>query len=130
MKKLILTCSLLIAGVCIAFSQAKTQAPAPAPAPASANAGGAEKMMAKMKSIITLTPDQEAKIKPMMETFAKAKAENKTKYATDPKAMKEANEKAKETYKSQIKTVLTPDQQEKMKAAKAAEKEDGDKDKE
>ena len=126
MKKLILTCSILIAGVCIAFSQAKT--PAPAPAQASANAPSAEKMMAKMKSIITLTPDQEAKLKPMMETFIKAKADNQTKYASNPNELKEANDKAKDAYKAQIKTVLTPDQQAKMKAAKAADKnKEGDK---
>src|ERR1700722_17859242 len=100
MKKLILTCSLLIAGVCIAFSQAKTAAPEPAPMPASANAGGPQKMMAHIKEVCTTTPDQDAKIKPLVETLMKTMAENKTKYASDPAGMKTANEQAKETYKT------------------------------
>ena len=102
MKKLILTFGIILAGLFTATAQ-----------DASVDKQTA-KIMDEYTSTAQITPDQAAKIKPMIEAFFTTKKENKEKYADDAVTLRTANKENRENLKRQLKTVLTPDQMQKI----------------
>ena len=103
MKKLILTFSILLASLVLVNAQDKT-------------AAKATKLVNRINQACTLTPDQVSKLQPIAESYIKAREANKQQYANDPAGLKSANKTSNENYKAQLKTILTPDQQAKLKA--------------
>ena len=98
MKKLILTLGIVLATIFTATAQ---------------DAKGdkqADKVLAEYTSVAQITPDQSAKIKPMIESFIATRKANKEKYANDAAGLKTANKENKENFKTQLKTVLSEDQ--------------------
>jgi hypothetical protein len=71
-----------------------------------------------MKEVCGLGPTQVAKLKPIVDEFVQTQTLNKRKYNKDPKALDAANEKARDHYKAQVKSILTPDQISEFKADK------------
>jgi aminoglycoside phosphotransferase family enzyme len=98
MKKLILTLGIVIATMFTATAQ---------------EARGdkqVDKVLAEYTTAAQITPDQSAKIKPMIESFLATRKENKEKYAGDAEGLKTANKTNRENLKAQLKTVLSEDQ--------------------
>lgn len=109
MKKLILTFSILLAGLVTVNAQNKI-------------ADKATKMVNKLTEVCGLTADQVAKIQPIAEAYVKTREANKQQYANDPVGLKAANKKSNQSYKAQLQTILTPDQQQKLKDYLAQQK--------
>jgi Spy/CpxP family protein refolding chaperone len=78
-----------------------------------------EKRFEKMKSELKLTPEQEAKMKALMEKNREA---NKSKRQEMKKKMKEENKVQREAMRAEMEKVLTPEQMEKFKQMRKAEK--------
>ncbi|HXP52004.1 MAG TPA: hypothetical protein VN922_18760 [Bacteroidia bacterium] len=74
-----------------------------------------DKILSEYTSIGNLTPDQVAKVRPILENFYTTRKENKEKYANDSEGMKAANKANRENFAEQLKTVLSPEQIQKMK---------------
>lgn len=104
MKKLIVTFGIFLAGIVFVNAQDKA-------------AAMQTKMVDRMTQVCGLTPDQVSKVQPIVAGYVKARQANKSQYANDPAGLKSANKKATEDYKSQLNTVLSTDQQAKLKAA-------------
>ena len=100
MKKFIVTFGIILAGICYVNAQDKADS----------------KMLDHLTQVCQLSPDQVSKVKPIIENYVSSRKANKQKYAGDKTAMKSADKALKENYKSQLKTVLTPDQMERLKA--------------
>ena len=77
--------------------------------------GGADKMLQKMTTELSLTADQQATLKPILEEQAALKKDSKE----NPDHADANKEKAKELSKK-IKGILTPEQLEKQKAGMAS----------
>lgn len=109
MKKLILTFGLFLAVIFVVNAQDKS-----------------DKVTTKMVNHITqvcgLSDDQVAKVQPIVADFVKTRIANKQQYANDPAGLKAANKTNRENYISQLKTVLTADQIEKLKNDRASRK--------
>ena len=89
-----------------------------------AKKGGVDKMLGKMTTELSLTADQQEKLKPILEEQQALKKDSK-----DNPANAEANkEKIKETQKK-VKAVLTPEQIELQKANAEKAKGEGKKEK-
>lgn len=102
MKKLILTFSILLASFMVGKAQDNTTAKA-------------TKLVNHINQVCGLTPDQVSKLQPIAESYIKAREANKQQYANDPAGLKSANRTNNQNYKAQLKTILTPDQQQKLK---------------
>ena|ERR1700743_2362054 len=102
MKKLILTFSILLASLMLVNAQDKTTAKA-------------TKLVNHLTQVCGLTSDQVAKIQPLAESYIKTREANKQQYANDPAGLKNANKANNQSYRAQLKTILTPDQQQKLK---------------
>jgi periplasmic protein CpxP/Spy len=89
-----------------------------------------EKMLKEMTEKLTLTPDQQTKIKPILaETGEKMKA-NREKYKGNNKCMRQACFQARKATEEKIMAVLTPDQQKKFQEEKKRKMEERRKKKE
>lgn len=75
----------------------------------------ATKLVNRISQACTLTPDQVSKLQPIAESYIKAREANKQQYANDPAGLKSADKTNNENYRTQLKTILTPDQQQKLK---------------
>lgn len=75
----------------------------------------ATKLINHISQICALTPDQVSKLQPIAENYIKAREANKQQYANDPAGLKSANRTNNQNYKAQLKTILTPEQQQKLK---------------
>ncbi len=107
MKKIVIFYGILIIGVgCNSGTQKNEE-------------NRAAKVISKMTAICQLTPDQSAKLEPIVETFIKTKVDNRDKYASDQPALRKADSVNKRHYIDTLKKILTPDQFEKFKAARA-----------
>jgi hypothetical protein len=102
MKKLIVLTALLLGGLTFINAQPK---------------GDKEKakMFDKLNEVCALSPEQDAKIKPLISDFVDTKIANKQKYGNDVEALKEANKSNRKNYMEQAKAILTPEQQAKWK---------------
>jgi hypothetical protein len=100
MKKLILTIAIVLTGIFSVNAQEQS--------------GPADRMVNDYTNAAQLTPDQAAKIKPMLDNFITVRKTNKEKYANDANGLKAANKTNKENLKAQLKTVLTAEQIEKL----------------
>jgi hypothetical protein len=103
MKKLILTFGIFLAGIFFVNAQDK----------------GAAKLVDRLTQVCSLTPDQASKMQPIAEDYAKTRKANKQQYASDPAGLKAANKAANKNFKAQRDAILTPDQQQKLKAYNA-----------
>jgi hypothetical protein len=108
MKKLILTFGIVLATL---FSVTAQSA-----AGASKVDQQTEKIMTEYTSVASLTPDQVTKVKPMVSSYLTTKQANKEKYASDADGMKTANKQNLDNLLIQLKTVLSDDQVNKIKA--------------
>lgn len=111
MKKLILAFGIILAGVFSVHAQENK-------ADKETN-----KMVTTLTNVCQLTPDQVAKVQPMISTFVQTKIANKQKYVNDADGLRTANKENRENLKSQLNTVLTTDQQEKYKGYMKEQKE-------
>ena len=123
-SKLIL--SILACGVALLLSPAlKAQDASPAPSTTGSDAGHqwghhgggpgkGEGMLKKLTDDLGLTPDQVAKIKPIIETFRTTVESARQDTTLQPKDKKAKIKEARETETAGIKAVLTPDQQAKF----------------
>jgi len=109
MKRLILTFSILLASLVMVNAQDKATAKA-------------TKLVNHLTQVCGLTPDQVSKLQPIAESYIKTKEANKQQYANDPAGLKSANRTNNQNYKGQLNTVLTPDQQQKLKDYMAQQK--------
>jgi len=103
MKKLILTFGIFLAGIFFVNAQAQPDR--------------ATKLINRITQICNLTPDQVTKAQPLAEQFFKDRDANKQQYANDPAGLKTANIATRKDYKTKLYAILTPDQQQKLKAA-------------
>lgn len=87
-----------------------------------AKKGGSEKMLETMTTELSLTADQQAKLKPILDQQIALKMDTKT----NPANAEANKEKGKELSK-QIKGILTPEQFEKQKALREKAKAEGKK---
>ena len=84
--------------------------------------GGADKMLQKMTTELSLTADQQASLKPILEEQAALKKDSKE----NPDHAEANKEKGKELSKK-VKGILTPEQLEMQKANKEKSKGEGKK---
>jgi len=103
MKKLALVFGIILASVFSINAQNADSAPK------------SDKVVSNLTTACQLTPDQVNKVKPIVDSFLKTKAENKQKYANDEDGLKAADKANKENFKTQISAVLSADQKEKFK---------------
>jgi hypothetical protein len=103
MKKLILTFGIFLAGIFMVNAQDRA-------------AVMTNKLVDHLKQVCVLSPDQVAKVQPIVADFVKARLANKQQYANDPAGLKAANKTARKNYKNQLSTVLSPDQIARLKA--------------
>jgi hypothetical protein len=68
------------------------------------------KMMDQLQQGCQMTPDQAAKVKPMVQSFVSIKLQNKKQYADDKPALKAANETNRKNLKANLLTVLSSTQ--------------------
>jgi predicted component of type VI protein secretion system len=93
------------------------------------------KLLTRISNTCQLSPDQVTKITPIAESFVKLRKETKDKYENDQEAFRNAMEINRKKFIDTIKTILTPDQFEKLKtsfqqqrAKQSAEQEGGSQD--
>ena len=109
MKKLILTFSILLAGLVMVNAQDKT-------------AAKATKLVNRINQACGLTPDQVSKLQPIAESYIKTREANKQQYANNHDSLKSANKANNQNYKAQLNAILIPDQQTKLKAYNAQQR--------
>jgi Spy/CpxP family protein refolding chaperone len=128
MKKVMLMMGLMMALGTQMVAQQDIKAPVPPkrealdmppPPPPPPSKEMQEKRFEKMKSELKLTPEQEAKMKALMEKNREA---NKAKRQEMKKKMKEENKAQREAMRAEMEKVLTPEQMEKFKQMRKAEK--------
>ncbi len=118
MRKVILTIGICVAGLMSVQAQkAAPLAASTAKSSVSPKDQQVEKLIAKMKSACTLTPQQVEKVKPIITEFVSARMENKQKLGSDKDKMKAANQASIKTMNTKLATVLNADQQTKWTAA-------------
>ncbi len=119
MRKVILTIGICVAGL----MGVSAQQTAPVAAPSTAKSAAApkeqqvEKLMTKMKTACTLTPEQIGKVKPIIAEFVSARMENKQKLGSDKDKLQAANQASMKTMNAKLSAVLNADQQAKWTAA-------------
>jgi len=106
MKKIILAFAIIVFGIACNSGKEKKEE------------NRAAKIIAKMTTVCQLTPDQASKVQPILETFIKTKVDNKDKYASDQEALRKADSVNRRHYMDTLKTILSPDQIEKLKTLK------------
>jgi hypothetical protein len=109
MKRLILTFSILLAGLVMVNAQDKTTEKA-------------TKLVNHLNQVCGLTSDQVSKLQPIAESYIKTREANKQQYANDPAGLKSADRTNNQNYKAQVKAILTPDQQQKYQDYMAQQK--------
>lgn len=127
MKKVMLMMGLMMALGTQMVAQQDIKAPLPPkgealdmpPPPPPPSKEMQEKRFEKMKSELKLTPEQEVKMKALMEKNREA---NKAKRQEMKKKMKEENKAQREAMRAEMEKVLTPEQMEKFKQMRKAEK--------
>jgi hypothetical protein len=103
MKKLILTLGIVLAGLLTVQAQEqKTDKQT-------------DKIITEYTSVAQLTPDQVTKVKPMVESFIATRKLNKTTYANNADGLKTANKTNRDNLLTQLSTVLSADQIQKIK---------------
>lgn len=75
------------------------------------------KLVNRINSACQLTPDQEAKITPIAENFIKLRKDTKVKYQNDEEGFRNAMQANRQKFLDTLKTILTPDQFEKLVTA-------------
>ncbi len=73
-----------------------------------------DKMISKMNTACQLTPDQESKIRPLVAGYIKTRVELRTKLANKPDSLKKANLANRDNFITNLKTIVTPKQFEKI----------------
>jgi hypothetical protein len=104
MKKLILVFSIVLIGIACSNPQKQEEKMK-------------TKLVDKINSVCQLTPDETNKIGPIAENFIKLRKASKDKYGNDEIAFKKANQLNRSQFMDTLKTILTPEQLEKLKAA-------------
>jgi hypothetical protein len=117
MKKLMLSAAILFSS--LLFAQEQNAKPGPVDINKKVN-----DFSAGITKDCNLTPEQQAKTKPFITDFIKARTANKEKFAGDKDAKKAANKSAKESFEKNMQTVLKADQ---MKELLDYEKQQGEK---
>ncbi|HTA28276.1 MAG TPA: hypothetical protein VK809_10830 [Bacteroidia bacterium] len=118
MKKAILTIGICVVGLMgVQAQQAMPSSTATAKSGMPTKDQQVEKMITKMKSACTLTPEQTEKVKPIVTEFVSARMENKQKLGSDKDKMQAANQASMKTMNTKLATVLNADQQTKWTAA-------------
>ena len=100
MKKIILTLAIVLTGMFSVNAQEKTSQ--------------TDKILTEYTNVAQLTPDQVAKVRPMLDAFAADREANKQKYANDPDGLKVANKASRESYKAKLKNILSAEQIQKI----------------
>jgi len=101
MKKLVTTLSIFLLGaMCIQAQQA----------PNAYIENQATKLTNKIASVGNLSKDQATKIRPFVEQFVEAKNEDTRTYANDQQGFKTAMKTERQEFKSNLQTVLSPEQ--------------------
>lgn len=77
-----------------------------------------DKAMKEMTEKLSLSQDQQNKIKPILEETAKTMKENREKYKGNMKCMRQARFQTHKASEEKILAVLTPDQQKKFQEEK------------
>ncbi|MGP8217698.1 MAG: hypothetical protein ACLQQ4_19165 [Bacteroidia bacterium] len=116
MKKLIVTFGIILAGLFTVNAQQD-----------SPKQSQTDKIMNEYTSVAQVTPDQAAKVRPMVESFLATRKENKEKYANDPDGLKAANKANRENLETQLKTVLSAEQVQKIKEYQKEKQEEKEK---
>jgi predicted component of type VI protein secretion system len=75
------------------------------------------KLLTRITNVCQLNADQVTKITPLVESFVKLRKETKEKYGNDQEAFRNAMQANRGKFVDTIKTVLSPDQFEKLKAS-------------
>jgi len=73
-------------------------------------------ILEKMTNVCQFNPDQANKLSPIIEDFVKTRTDNMNKYEMNPQELKNANDSNRVHFMNKIKTILTPEQLEKLKA--------------
>lgn len=81
-----------------------------------------EMKISKMKEVLQITPEQEAKIRPVLEQKQKNMEAFRAAHKGDKEAIKAENKKQRELSHKQINAVLTAEQKTKWKAYKEEQK--------
>jgi len=74
------------------------------------------KIMGDLQQACQMTADQSAKVQPMVQNFAKIKAQNKQQYGADKASLKAANETNRKNLKANLLTVLSQSQMDQYEA--------------
>lgn len=126
MKKVMLMMGLIMALGTQMVAQQDIKAPLPPkgealeiPPPPHPSKEMQEKRFEKMKSELKLTPEQEVKVKALMEKNREA---NKAKRQEMKERMKAENKTQREAMRTEMKKILTPEQMEQFKQMRKAEK--------
>jgi periplasmic protein CpxP/Spy len=83
-----------------------------------------DKMMSEMTTTLSLTTDQQAKIKPILEENGKTMKENREKYKGNHKCIAQSRYQSRKATEEKIMAVLTPEQQTKFQEEKKKRMED------
>lgn len=103
MKKLIVTLGIFLSAIICVQAQ-------------DANIGKqADNLTTKITNACHLSPDQQTKIKPFVMQFLQARNQDKQKYANDQGGLKNAIKADRMQFKSNLQTVLTPEQMTELK---------------
>jgi hypothetical protein len=81
------------------------------------------RMITKITTVCQPTPDQQSKIKAAVDSYVNLRIQYKHKYSNDQDSMDIMNKSAKNNYINTLKTILSPEQVEKLQAANKQEKE-------
>jgi hypothetical protein len=103
MKRLILVSAILLIAIFHVNAQKRAEAKA-------------NYMVDHISQVCTLSPDQAEKLYPVAENYIQTRKANKQQYANDPETLKNANKTATINYRTQLKTILSREQMEKLKA--------------
>jgi hypothetical protein len=100
MKRILLALGIVVAGIYAVNAQSKA----------------AVKLINHLNQVCGLSPDQAAKLQPVAEDYINVRKANKQQYANSPNDLKSANKENNRIYKAKLNEILTPDQQQKLKA--------------
>jgi len=109
MKKLILSFGIFLAAFFAVNAQSRMDVKA-------------TKMVDKINRVCGLTPDQAARLQTVATQYLKTRHANLQQYGNNPDEMKQADKTANQNYKAQLKSILTPEQAQKMKAYREEQK--------
>lgn len=75
------------------------------------------KLLTRISNACQLSSDQVTKIKPIAVNFIKTRKETKAKFENDQNALKNAMETGRNKFMDTLKSILSPDQYDKLKAS-------------